>query len=58
MLPLLEHIFAFAETYAVLLVWICVPLGFYAAYLIMKDQFGMFDASQDMESVEVPRGDA
>jgi len=52
---LLEHFFTFAETYAVCLVWVCVPLGFYASYLIMKNHFGMFAVAKNSDS-EVSHG--
>lgn len=42
LLSLLLHVYAFAETYTVLLVWIVIPLGFYAAYLWIRNRYGLF----------------
>lgn len=49
MATLFIHFFAFAETYAVLLVWVTVPLAFYASYLFMNNHFGMFEPAVDRE---------
>jgi hypothetical protein len=48
MLALLTHLYSNVEIYVVLLVWVTAPLGFYAAYLFMKNHYAVFSP---------PRGD-
>lgn len=42
MLKLLVHVYQYAEVYAVLLSWVTIPLGYYAAYLFIRNHYGLF----------------
>lgn len=42
MLNLLVHWYQYAEVYAVIFSWIVVPLGYYAAYLFLRNHYGIF----------------
>lgn len=42
MLKFLVHTYQYAEVYAVLLSWVVIPLGYYAAYLFMRNHYGQF----------------
>lgn len=41
-LPFLLHVYQFAEVYTVALVWIVIPLGFYACYRFFQGHYDMF----------------
>ena len=51
---MLVHLFNNAETYAVLLVWIVIPLGYGACYLFVRNHYGWFAAVAEGEK-ETPR---
>ena len=42
MLSFLTHLYMFAEVYTVVLVWVSVPVFFYAAFYFMSRHYGMF----------------
>lgn len=42
LLAFLTHWYRMAEVYAVILVWIAVPLGFFACYLFFQRHYGLF----------------
>ncbi len=42
MLKFLVHVYQYAEVYAVLLSWVVIPLGYYAAYLFLHNHYGQF----------------
>lgn len=46
MMKLLEHIYRYAESYTTIFAWIVIPLGYYAAYLVFKNLYGMFETSE------------
>ena len=48
MSTLLIHWYQNAEVYAVLLVWVVVPLGFYATLLFFTNHYGIF-LSQELK---------
>ena len=41
-LAFLIHWYHMAEVYAVILVWIVIPLGFFASYLFLQRHYGLF----------------
>ena len=51
MMKLLEHIYRHAESYTTIFAWVVVPLGYYAAYLVLRNLYGMFEIPE-MESKE------
>ncbi len=51
MMKLLEHIYRHAESYTTIFAWIVIPLGYYAAYLVLKNLYGMFE-TPELESKE------
>jgi len=42
MLKILQHVFQYAEAYAVLLVWIVIPLGYFVCFRFFQRRYGMF----------------
>jgi hypothetical protein len=49
----LFHIYRYAEVYTVLLVWIVVPLGYWASFTFLRNHFGMFKPQPQLEKAEV-----
>ena len=44
-----------AELYAIFLVWVVLPLGFYAAYLFLRRNFGMFEPTTSIRAARLRR---
>ena len=56
MLSFLYHWYQYAEVYTVMLVFVVVPLGFYCAYLVLKNHYAMFVPPPPSEESDLTHG--